>query len=65
MDSIESTLAHDLPEFTANLLAPAAVFLYLLIIDRRMAFVSLITLVIGMIAYMGMMIGTMKATKIP
>ncbi len=57
VDSIETSLAHVLPEFTANLLAPLAVFVYLLIIDWRMALVSLITLVIGMLAYMGMMIG--------
>lgn len=57
VDSIETSLAHVLPEFTANLLAPLAVFVYLLIIDWRMALVSLITLVIGMFAYMGMMIG--------
>lgn len=57
VDSIETTLAHVLPEFTANLLAPLAVFIYLLVIDWRMALVSLITLVIGMIAFMGEMIG--------
>lgn len=57
VDSIETSLAHVLPEFTANLLAPLAVFVYLLIIDWRMALVSLITLVIGFLAYMGMMIG--------
>lgn len=63
VDSIETTLAHVLPEFTANLLAPVAVFVYLLIIDWRMALVSLITLVIGMIAYMGMMAGYDKSYK--
>ena len=31
VDSIETSLAHVLPEFTANLLAPLAVFVYLLI----------------------------------
>lgn len=57
VDSIETALAHVLPEFTGNLLAPLAVFVYLLLIDWRMALVSLITLVIGMIAFMGEMIG--------
>ena len=57
VDSIETTLAHILPEFTANLLAPLAVFVYLLVIDWRMALVSLITLVAGMFAFMGQMIG--------
>lgn len=71
VDSIETTLAHVLPEFTANLMAPLAVFIYLLIIDWRMALVSLITLVLGLCAYMGMMIGyeesyqnTVNKTKI-
>lgn len=57
VDSIETTLAHILPEFTANLLAPLAVFIYLWVIDWRMALVSLITLVAGMFAFMGQMIG--------
>lgn len=71
VDSMETTLAHVLPEFTANLLAPLAVFIYLLIIDWRMALVSLITLVVGLIAFMGEMIGyeesyqnTVNKTKI-
>lgn len=71
VDSIETTLAHVLPEFTANLLAPLAVFVYLFIIDWRMALVSLITLVMGFFAYMGMMVGyeasyqnTVEKTKI-
>lgn len=71
VDSIETTLAHVLPEFTANLLAPIAVFIYLLIIDWRMALVSLITLAAGMIAFMCQMIGyeesyqnTVNKTKI-
>lgn len=57
IDSIETTLAHILPEFTSNILAPIVVFIYLLIIDWRMALVSLISLPLGLISYMGMMIG--------
>ena len=57
VDSIETTLAHVLPEFTANLLAPIAVFIYLCVIDWRMALASLISLPLGLLAYMGMMIG--------
>lgn len=57
IDSIETTLAHILPEFTSNLLAPVAVFIYLCMIDWRMALVSLISLPLGLLAYMGMMIG--------
>lgn len=57
IDSIETTLAHILPEFTSNLLAPICVFIYLLVLDWRMALVSLISLPLGLIAYMCMMIG--------
>jgi ATP-binding cassette subfamily B protein IrtA len=63
VDSIETALAHVLPEFTANILAPFAVFLYLMIIDWRMALVSLITLVLGMFCYMGMLIGYQESWK--
>lgn len=63
VDSIETTLAHVLPEFTANLLAPAAVFVYLCVIDWRMALVSLISLPLGLLAYMGMMIGYEESFK--
>lgn len=63
IDSIETTLAHVLPEFTANLLAPFIVFIYLLFIDWRMALVSLISLPLGLICYMEMMIGYEKSFK--
>lgn len=55
VDSIETPLAHVLPEMTSNLLVPVGIIVYLFILDWRMALVSLITLPIGFIAYMGMM----------
>lgn len=71
LDSIETTLAHILPEFTSNLLAPLCVFVYMLMIDWRMAFITLIPLVLGLICYSTMMIGytesyqnTVNKTKI-
>ncbi len=57
VDSIETTLAHIVPEFTANILAPISVLIYLFLLDWRMALASLVTLVLGIAAYMGMMIG--------
>lgn len=57
LDSIETTLAHILPEFTSNLLAPLCILIYLFVIDWRMALVSLITIPLAMVCYMGMMIG--------
>lgn len=57
VDSIEPTLAHVLPEMTSNLLIPLAIIAYLFVLDWRMALVSLITLPIGAVCYMGMMKG--------
>ncbi|WP_130838586.1 ABC transporter ATP-binding protein [Lachnoclostridium sp. Marseille-P6806] len=54
VDSIEPTLAHVVPEFTANILAPVIMFVYLLTIDWRMALLSLATLPIAMICMMWM-----------
>ena len=57
VDSIETTLAHILPEFTSNLLAPAVLLAYLFTIDCRMALAALVTMPLGMLCYMGMMVG--------
>lgn len=55
IDSMETTLAHIVPEWTSNLLLPIVMFIYLFHIDARMGFASLITLPIGMIASCFMM----------
>ena len=55
VDSIETTLAHILPEMTANLLGPICIIIYLFVVDWRMALISLITLPIGFFCYAGMM----------
>lgn len=60
VDSIEVTLAHILPEFTSNLLAPAILVIYLFTIDWRMALASLVTIPLGLLCYMGMMVGYEK-----
>lgn len=52
VDSIETTLAHVIPEFSSNLAAPLFIFIYLLTVDWRMALVSLITLPVGAISMM-------------
>lgn len=53
-DAIETTLAHVVPEFTANLLAPFLMFLYLCRIDWRMALLSLATLPLTLLCLMAM-----------
>lgn len=56
-DSMESTLAHILPECTSNLLAPVLFFIYLLTIDVRMAFIALIPIGIGILFAIGLFSG--------
>ena len=47
VDSMETTLAHLLPEMTANILGPVAVLAYLFILDWRMALISIISIPVG------------------
>ena len=49
VDSMETTMAHIVPEFTANILLPVILFIYLLTIDWRMGLANLISAVIGVI----------------
>lgn len=70
IDAIETTLAHIVPEFTANLLVPAIMIIYIFTIDWRMGLASLLTVPLGLACYIGMMAGsagfyerTVKATK--
>ncbi len=70
VDSMETTLAHVIPEFTSNLLAPIIVLVLLFATDWRMGLASLATVPIGILCMMGMMKDydkaygrTVKATK--
>ncbi|MCR4797840.1 MAG: ABC transporter ATP-binding protein/permease [Lachnospiraceae bacterium] len=56
VDSMETTLAHIIPEFTANILLPVVMFAYLLTIDWRMGLANLISAVIGVIFATGMLL---------
>lgn len=51
IDSIETTMAHIIPEFTSNLLVPIALLIYLFILDWRMALAVLVTVPIGFGCY--------------
>ena len=44
VESMETTLAHLLPEMTSNLLAPVCVLVYLFTLDWRMALLSLVSI---------------------
>ena len=41
VDSMETTLAHLVPEMTANLVGPLLTILYLFVLDWRLALLSL------------------------
>ena len=60
IDSIETTLAHIVPEFTANLLIPIIILAYIFIIDWRMGLAALATVPLGMFCYVFMMAGSAK-----
>ena len=47
VDSMEITLAHMIPELTANILGPVCIVIYLFFLDWRMALASLITVPVG------------------
>ena len=56
IDSIETTLAHIVPEFTSNLLAPVIILVYFFLTDWRLALWSLVPVVVGFLSYFGMML---------
>ncbi len=60
VDSIETTLAHVVPEMGGNILISAATMIYLFVLDWRMALAALATLPLGIICYSGMMRGYEK-----
>ncbi len=49
VDSMETTLAHIVPEFTANLLLPVIMFIYLLSLDWRLGLANIVGALIGLI----------------
>lgn len=55
VDSIETTLAHAVPELTSNLTVALAIFIYLAILDWRLALATLLTIAVGMACMAGMM----------
>lgn len=61
IENIEIPLAHVIPEGSGALVLPLAVFVYLCMIDFRLALASLITIPLAMIPY-GMMLGGYNKT---
>lgn len=57
VEGMEKTLAHMLPEMTANLLGPLALMVWMFLIDWRLALCALLWVVIGFSVTFGMMNG--------
>ena len=49
VDSMETTLAHIVPEFTANIILPIVMFVYIMTIDWRLGLANFVGAVIGLI----------------
>ena len=54
VEGLETTLAHLVPEMTANLLVPICLLVYLFVLDWRMALLTIAVLPVGM-CFMGFM----------
>ncbi len=63
VDSIETTLAHVVPEFTSNMLAPAVLIITLFVLDWRLALLSFIPVVVGLLLSLGMFAGYEESYK--
>jgi len=70
IDSIETTLAHILPEFTTGIGAPIIILIYAFSVSWKLGLAAMITVPLGAVCYMLMMFGyeenysrTVRATK--
>ncbi len=60
VDSIETTLAHVIPEVLSNAVVPIGIFIFMLTIDWRLTLLSLLSLPVGMVFFGHMMAGSRK-----
>gem|GEM_PF-1869773 len=70
IDSIETTLAYILPEFTTGIGAPIIILVYVFVISWKLGLAALVTVPLGIVCYALMMFGyeenygrTVRATK--
>ncbi|MFI3174744.1 MAG: ABC transporter ATP-binding protein [Bacillota bacterium] len=54
VEKMEVPISHMIPEITAGVLIPISMIVYMFYLDWRMALVSLITIPVGFLCYMGM-----------
>ncbi|MBQ7707935.1 MAG: ABC transporter ATP-binding protein, partial [Lachnospiraceae bacterium] len=59
VDSMETTLAHIVPEFTSNILLPIVMFIYILTIDWRLGLANFVGALIGLV-FMAIMMAKSK-----
>ena len=64
IDSIETTLAHILPEFTTGIGAPIIILIYAFTVNWKLGLAALITVPLGFICYMLMMFGYRQRVQI-
>lgn len=57
VESMETPLAHLLPEMTSNILGPVCILIFLFVLDWRMALLAIVSIPVGMALMMPAMIG--------
>lgn len=58
VDSMETTLAHIIPEVISNCIVPIGIFVMMLKVDWRLALISLISVPVGLVFFSLMMVGS-------
>lgn len=60
VSKLEDSLAHIIPEMTANIVAPLVIIVYLFTINWKMGIISMLTIPLGMLCYLGIIPGYKK-----
>jgi len=63
VDSVETTLAHIIPEVISNATVPIGIFIIMLRTDWRLALLSLLSIPVGAVFYSLMMVGAEESFK--
>lgn len=63
VDSVETTLAHMIPEVISNCIVPIGIFVIMLTIDWRLSLLSLLSIPLGMVFFGLMMVGADESFK--
>lgn len=58
VDSVETTLAHIIPEVISNCIVPIGIFVIMLTVDWRLALISLMSIPVGLVFFCLMMSGS-------